>query len=60
MDDIKGKVAKEPVKALSLCEEDGNALSDADKNEIIRLLEKYNLHFKIHAGKKLHKLSDYI
>jgi hypothetical protein len=60
VDGIKGKIAKEPTKALSLCEEDGNALNDDKKSEIVRLLEKHNLHFRIHSGKTLYKLSDYI
>jgi hypothetical protein len=60
VDGVKGKAAKEPAKALSLCDENGNALSDDNKNAIIRALEKHNLHFKIHAGKTLYKLSDFI
>jgi hypothetical protein len=60
VDGIKGKVAKEPTKALSLYEEDGNDLPDDKRNEILRLLEKHNLHFKIHAGKTLYKLTDFI
>jgi hypothetical protein len=43
-----------------LYEEDGNDLPDDKRNEILRLLEKHNLHFKIHAGKTLYKLSDFI